>query len=100
MNVRPLLGALLVAVLAACNITTPPPGGDKTVASLSVSPPAVTLLPSATANLTVTAKNQAGDVLDQASVAWNSDNPSVATVAGGVVTGVAPGVAHVTATSG
>lgn len=51
--------------------------------------------------LNATARSSNGDPRSDAAVAWTSDNPRVATVdAAGVVTGVAPGKAVLTATSG
>lgn len=100
MNFRPVLAFLMLAALAGCSGLGGTPGGDTTVASLTLSPLVVTILPGQTANVTVVAKNKLGAVLNDAQIAWRSDNSGVATVNAGVVTGVAAGVAFVTASSG
>ena len=100
MNFRPVLAFLMLAALAGCSGLGGTPGGDTTVASLTLSPLVVTILPGQTANVTVVAKNKFGVVLNDAEIAWRSDNSGVATVSAGVVSGVASGVAYVTASSG
>jgi len=70
-------------------------------ASVSIAPGSVTLASGATAPLTATVKDAAGNVLAGRAVTWSAAPTSVATVsATGVVTGVAPGTATITATSG
>ncbi|HTI64210.1 MAG TPA: Ig-like domain-containing protein, partial [Gemmatimonadaceae bacterium] len=70
------------------------------VASVTVDPPATSLAVGQTATLVATEKDAGGNVLSGRTVTWSTSNSSVATVsASGVVTGVAPGAATITATS-
>ncbi|MBV9110015.1 MAG: Ig-like domain-containing protein, partial [Gemmatimonadetes bacterium] len=68
---------------------------------ISISEPNQTVGPGSTTSLTATVHTATGTVLDGQTVDWASSNSAVATVdAGGTVTGVAPGTATITATSG
>jgi hypothetical protein len=70
------------------------------VASLALAPGQLTLLPGASERLAATARDAGGAALAGRVVAWTSSNPAVAAVsATGVVTGVAPGTATVTASA-
>lgn len=70
------------------------------VASVTVSPPSLTVSPGQAATLTATVADASGGTLTGRAVAWTSSNTSVATVsAAGVVTAIAPGSATITATS-
>lgn len=70
------------------------------VASVTVSPSADTVTVGQTTTLTATTKDASGNVLTGRAVTWATSNASVATVsASGVVTGVAAGIATITATS-
>ena len=70
------------------------------VASVSVSPPSLTLVPTETATLSATVRDANSTVVTDRVVTWKSSNTAVATVsASGFVTAVAPGSAIVTATS-
>lgn len=95
---RGLLVALLLGialVIAACGGGGP--GAVGTVDSVSIDQPDQTIAVGAVRNLTATV-----DARDGASteVDWSSSDSSVASVtAGGVLTGVAPGTATITATS-
>jgi len=65
-----------------------------------VSPPTATVEVGATTQLSATATDANGNVLDDRSISWFSSSPAVATVSSsGVVTGVSPGLVTVTATS-
>lgn len=69
--------------------------------SVTVTPSTSTLTVGQTATLGATVRDAAGNVIAGASVTWASSATSVATVsASGVVTGVAPGTATITASSG
>ena len=82
---------------AAITVVALPPAP---VASVSVSPPAVSLLVSSVIQLAATPKDSAGNPLSGRTVSWSSDNTTVASVNGsGLVTGLATGSAIVTATS-
>src|SRR5439155_25440316 len=75
-------------------------GSSTTVASVTVTPPAPTVVVAGTVQLTATTKDANGSVLTGRVVTWASGNPAVATVsATGVVTGVAQGQGTITATS-
>jgi uncharacterized protein YjdB len=71
------------------------------VASLEVSPRRGSILVGATLRLSATPRDDAGTAMGGRVVAWTSSNAAVARVSsGGVITGVAPGFATITATSG
>jgi hypothetical protein len=97
---RILLAALL---LAACGSgTTSPPDDGNTpapVATITLSPPAVTVPVGGTQTLIVTLQSSAGVTLSGRTVTWTSSNLTVATVAAGLVTGVSAGTATITASS-
>src|SRR6266550_4647296 len=70
------------------------------VASVAISPATATILVGQGLQLTATPKDSAGGTLTGRTVTWTSGNTSVATVSpSGLVTGVAPGSANITATS-
>jgi uncharacterized protein YjdB len=70
------------------------------VATVTLDPTSVTLEPGQTATLVATTKSADGTVLTGRAVTYTSDNVNVARVSSdGVVTGVAPGAATITATS-
>ncbi len=69
------------------------------IGSVTVSPATASTHIGSTTTLTATVKDQNGTVVTNHIVTWTSSNPAVATVAGGVVTGVALGTATITATS-
>lgn len=70
------------------------------VAFVTLAPTSVTLNPGQTATLTATTKSADGTVLTGRVVTFGSDDVGVAQVSSdGVVTGVAPGTASITATS-
>jgi hypothetical protein len=69
------------------------------VATVEVTPPSSSIDAGATTQLTATARDASGNVLSGRAVAWTSSDPSVATVsATGLVHGVGPGSARITAT--
>ncbi len=71
------------------------------VASVSITPPTASLTTGSTVQLTATALDAAGNVLTGRAVTWTSGTPAVATVnSAGLVTGVAPGTAVITADVG
>lgn len=74
---------------------------DAVATVVTVSPNAFNLGVNGTQQLTATVRDQFGDVMAGAPVAWSSGTPSVATVdSSGLVTGVGAGSATITATSG
>jgi uncharacterized protein YjdB len=102
---------LVTGVAEAGSITISATADGRTgVATLQIKPPAVasiTLEPAAgylyvgeSGSYVVTLKDAAGASLTNRTVSWTSSAPAIATVAGtGVVTGISPGVATITATS-
>ena len=105
-----LLPALLLA--AACGggdspgvmrpPPTPPPPPAPVPTTVTVTPSTATLTAlGRTVELTAEVRDQAGQVLAGATVAWSSSNASVATVAAdGVVTAAGRGIATITAAAG
>jgi hypothetical protein len=70
------------------------------VASVEVQPEAPTVAAGSTVQLTATPEDKNGQPLSGRTVTWSSSDPKVATVSGnGKVTGVAAGLAVITATS-
>lgn len=69
------------------------------VASVTVTPAIDTTLPTATVQLTATLMDGTGNPLTGRVVTWSTSSSSIATVSGGLVTGVTDGPATITATS-
>jgi len=70
------------------------------VGSVSLNAGGGKVRPGGTLQLEVTLKDENGNLLDERDVAWTSDHPNVATVSrSGVVKGIRPGPATVTASS-
>ena len=78
---------------ATVSVTTVP------VASVTVSPTTVSMQAGQTVQLTATPKDANGTALSSRTVTWASSNVGVATVSGGVVSGVTAGSVAITATS-
>jgi uncharacterized protein YjdB len=108
------LAAFALGCGGSSDLTGPPGGGGggggggtQAVASVSVSPTSAALLVGGsdsvtlgTTTLVATPKDASGTALSGRTVTWSSSSTSVATVtSAGVVTGVAPGTATITATS-
>jgi uncharacterized protein YjdB len=95
--IRPTFAALIGL---SCNgdgggVTAP-----TSVATVEISPPEATIVPTGTMQLTATPKDAAGTTLTDRSVVWSSSDAAVATVSEtGLVTGVAEGEAVITAVS-
>jgi hypothetical protein len=68
--------------------------------SLTVSEPGGALAVGATLTLVANVRDASGAAITGATPSWSTSNPAVATVANGVVTGVAPGSATITAAVG
>jgi len=80
---------------AAITVTAAPP----VVTTVTVAPPGASINVGATVTLTATVKDAQGNVMTGQTITWSSSNTAIATVSSsGVVTGVAPGSATVTAT--
>ncbi len=107
-SIQSLVLASAVVALAACGGggTTPnppgppPPPPPAPVATVTVTPPATTLVPQATQALTAATLDASGNPLTGRPVSWSTSAQSVATVSSaGLVTAVGPGSATITATS-
>jgi len=71
------------------------------VGSVAVAPLTASLIVAATTTLVATVRDVSGAVMSNAQVSWSSDKPGTASVTqGGVVTGLVPGTAKITATAG
>src|SRR5205823_10069444 len=79
---------------ATVSVTTVP------VASVTVSPTTVSVQAGQTVQLTATPKDANGTALSGRTVTWASSNVGVATVSGGVVSGVTAGSVAMAAPSG
>ena len=83
---------------AAITVTGP---SNPTVSAVSVAPSSATLPVGGTQQISATLTNVVGTILTGLTTTWSSSNTAVATVSGGgMVTGIAPGSAMITATSG
>ena len=92
------LSEMLVALVAGCSIDTPAP--DPSVAAVEISPSAAVLPITESLQLTATPRDPAYAPLSGRKVTWSSSATEVAVVNGfGLVTGMSPGVATITATS-
>lgn len=93
-----IMAAVIVAT--ACGSDDAPLTGTAAVVSVTVSPASPSVLVGATTTLTAAAKDGSGNAVSGATVAWTSSSDAIATVSpAGVVTGIAPGNATITATS-
>jgi hypothetical protein len=92
---RTLAVAASLATLVACG------GGDDPIAvtSVSVTPATASVAIGATTQLAAATLDGNGTVITGRAVTWSTSNASLATVSGGLVTGVAPGPVTITATS-
>ncbi len=97
-NVRSVRGlSLLLAATLACGDGST---GPQPVASVDVSPTAVTLAAGQTTSLAGTPRDGAGNALTDLDVIWTSGAPSIASVdSSGSVTGLSAGTATITATA-
>jgi len=97
----------LITFLVGCSSTTadsstssgnPNGGNSQTVAVVTITPSTLSLSVGATGTLAAQAISSTGAKVAGKPVSWSSSNTTIATVAAGVVTGVGPGVALITAT--
>jgi hypothetical protein len=88
------VAAGLIAFGMGCGEGTAPPAP---VASVSISPAKIDLVPGGTEILQAIPKDAGGGTLTNRMSEWSTSDPSIATVAAGVVTGVAIGTATITA---
>ena len=88
---------LCLAVLS-CGDNPVQPTPAAPVASVSLDPGTSDLVPAQTVQLNATPRDSAGTAQTGRTITWISSSVSVATVKAGLVTGVAPGTATITAT--
>src|SRR5256714_1008333 len=98
------LFSMLVLPLVGCGGSDAPSdgagAGTVVPASISLTASAASVAPGQTVTVSATVKDSQGNVLAGQSPAWQSSNSAVATVAGGVVTGVAQGSVSISASIG
>lgn len=87
--------SMLILACSGDSLSGPPP--SPAVASVQLSRDTATLVPGATVQITASAIDAAGQPLGR-SATWSSSDETKASVADGIVTGVAPGSATITAT--
>lgn len=91
------VGTVIVGAGCSSPTDSPPPAD---VASVAITPPSASLAMGQTTTLVATPKGPSGETLTGRTVTWSSSNTGVASVTNaGVVTGVAPGTATITAES-
>lgn len=87
----------MTLVSGGCDSTTAPPPA---VASVAITPPSASVVMGQTTTLVATPNGPSGETLTGRIVTWSSSNTAIATVTtAGIVTGVVPGTATITATS-
>lgn len=92
---RRILTYFLLVALPACGEPIAPP---TPVAAVKVTPENSTLVPGATVTLAAAPVDAQGKPLTR-TITWSSSDPSVASVAAGVVTALSPGSANISATA-
>lgn len=102
---RRVAALVLLAWLAACGGGGSSGGevggnGGATVASVVLSPGGLTVVPGGTASFGAEARDANGAAIAGVTFDWTSSDAAVATVAGGVATGVAAGTATIRASAG
>lgn len=96
---RPML-ALFLLLTACGDDPVRPPDGVGPVDSVSVLPTAATLVIGDTARLVATARDSAGNTVEETTFTWSTNNANAASVSStGLVTALAAGVASITATA-
>lgn len=103
-----ICAVVLIAALAACSSSTADTptstgvdttgGSPQTVAVVTITPSTLSLSVGGAGTLIAQAISSSGAAVTGKSVAWSSSNTSIAIVSAGLVTGVGPGVALITAT--
>jgi uncharacterized protein YjdB len=98
LSFRRTLAALVALSSWSCSSTEP--SATTPVADIVVNPPTSTLALNAQLPLQALVRNEAGELVPDASVTWTVENPAIATVsAAGVVTAVALGTTQVAASA-
>ena len=99
---RRWFAGLLAVLLAACGgggSAGSGQGGFSSVASIELSPTSASIGISQSTALAAVARDARGTALTGVSLAWQSSDSTVASVAAGLVTGVAAGSAAITASA-
>jgi hypothetical protein len=93
---------LLLCVGCGGGNTAAPPltTGPNTLASVQINASTNTIAVGQTTTITATGLDASGGTIAGSSATWQSSAPAIATVASGLVTGIAPGSAVITATVG
>src|SRR4029453_6078153 len=94
-----LAAALAAAGCSGSGASGPAPSAPAAVARVMISPDSTTVEPGKTVQLKARIDGVCGNLVSDRTVDWISYDASVATVAGGVVTGVGAGTATITATT-
>src|SRR4051812_30066058 len=93
-----LAAAMAAAGCSGGDASGPGKSAPPAVARVMVSPDSTTVEPGKTVQLTARVEDASGNPVSDRTVDWISYDASVATVNGGVVTGVGAGTATITAT--
>jgi hypothetical protein len=93
-----IIAALLFA--AACGSSDKTSTGPATVASVQLNASSATIAVGANTTLTATALDGSGNSIAGQIATWQTSSAAIATVAGGLITGVSAGTATITATIG
>jgi CubicO group peptidase (beta-lactamase class C family) len=96
----PLLATLVLATACGGGAASEPPGPTPSNATVALSRDSAVLITGDTLRLTATVRDAKGQVVADAPVQWSSSAPSVATVAGGLVTVLTQGTTEISATAG
>lgn len=98
---RQLASTATLALLTACSGDSGPGIAPETIARIDVTAPSTTLAPQQTVQFDAVAKSSGGTTIGTAVPVWSSSANAIATVnASGIVTGIAPGSAIITASAG
>jgi hypothetical protein len=99
---RVVIAAVLLALILACGgegrTTGPDRPSGPAVASLTLSEPGGALQVGATLTLVANIRDASGAAITGRAATWTTSDPAVASVSNGVVKGVSPGTAMITAT--
>lgn len=100
MRLRAGILGIGLALCAACSSSDVPVRSGDPVAALTIDPQRVTLQPSDAVLLRAVPRNARGQALAERGPTWTSASPTIAHVSPeGIVSGLAPGMAQITATA-
>jgi triacylglycerol lipase len=97
-SLKTAAAAMLFLACSGDSPSGPTPPSSAPVASVKLSRDTATLVPGATAQIAATVLDATGQTLDR-TVSWTSSDETKARVTNGIVTGVSPGAATITATA-